>query len=299
MSHFIVAVFTENEFQDIDDLLAPYDESVVVEPYVDATKEELIQHQRERMQSIYENQYAEWQRNPAAYEKRAHAEHIEYLRSLPKHMKQTDEQLYAEAIEGYSEDDITPDGAVLSQYNPDSKWDWYTIGGRWQGMLKLKPGKTGERGESGIMSKMSVDYDAAYAADIDFDAMRESQYGHIQPYKEALKNGFYTEEYMRERYPSELEYYQHMTAFNTYAVITPDGVWHAPGDMGCFGMSSDSATGRRSWEDEYYDRFIKPALTNGWYLTIVAYKPRAIYAQLNAERRYFYCREENQNGPIL
>ncbi len=269
MSHFTVAVFTEDEHQDIDDLLAPYDESLQVESYVDATKEDLIRHHRERMQYTYENQYAEWQRDPAGYEKRAHAEHIEYLRSLPKRMKWTDEQIYAEAIEGYSEDAITPDGSVLSRYNPDSKWDWYAVGGRWQGMLTLKPGKTGQRGSPGLMTKMSPDYDGAYVADIDFDTMRKKQYKSIQPYEEAMNNGFYKEEHMRERYPSEFEYFQHMTAFNTYAVITPDGVWHAPGDMGWFGMSSESTSEVRSWEDEYYDRFIKPALTNGWYLTIV------------------------------
>jgi hypothetical protein len=30
-----------------------------------------------------------------------------------------------------------------STYNSDSKWDWYTVGGRWAGLLKLKKGKTG------------------------------------------------------------------------------------------------------------------------------------------------------------
>ena len=28
-----------------------------------------------------------------------------------------------------------------SAYNPNSKWDWYQLGGRWSGMLKLKPKK--------------------------------------------------------------------------------------------------------------------------------------------------------------
>lgn len=269
MSHFRVAVFTEDKYQSVDDLLAPFDESIEAEPYVDMTKEELLQHERTRMQEAYDNCYIKWQNDPAAYEKRANPAHIEYLRSLPERMKWTDEQLYETAIQSYDEEDITEDGSILSRYNPDSKWDWYTVGGRWQGMLMLKPGKTGERGSPGLMTKMTQNYDAAYAADIDFDAMRKKQFANIQPYRDALKNGFYTEEYMRERYPSETEYNQHMTAFSTYAVVTPDGEWHAPGDMGWWGMSSESSNEGRGWDDKYYECFLKPAIANGWYMTII------------------------------
>lgn len=56
-------------------------------------------------------------------------------------MKRSDEELYQEAIEGYEEDDLDEDGNLLSTCNPNSKWDWYEVGGRWHGMLLLKPGK--------------------------------------------------------------------------------------------------------------------------------------------------------------
>jgi len=136
-------------------------------------------------------------------------------------------------------------------------------------MLMLKPGKTGLRGNPGLMTKMTDDYDSACVVDIDFEAMRKKKFKSIQPYQEALKNSFYTEEYMRERYPSEAEYNQQITSFSTYAVITPDGEWHAPGNMGWWGMSSDGTDDNRDWEDNYYEHFIKPAIANGWYLTIV------------------------------
>jgi len=38
----------------------------------------------------------------------------------------------------------------FSTYNPDSKWDWYLLGGRWSGMIKLKEGKTGDVGAPGV-----------------------------------------------------------------------------------------------------------------------------------------------------
>lgn len=37
-----------------------------------------------------------------------------------------------------------------STYNPKSKWDWYVLGGRWSGMIKLKEGAEGVKGEAGV-----------------------------------------------------------------------------------------------------------------------------------------------------
>lgn len=57
----------------------------------------------------------------------------------------------------YNTDDfnVTPDagcnechgkGTVKSTYNPDSKWDWYVIGGRWDGVTQGKERDDGEGG---------------------------------------------------------------------------------------------------------------------------------------------------------
>ena len=121
----------------------------------------------------------------------------------------------------------------LSTYNPDSKWDWYEIGGRWQGMLILKKHANGFRG-SPIFKEISKDYDGAFVRDIDFEAMRK---------REAI--------------------------FSTYAVVTPDGKWHEPGKMGWWGMPFATPKSERKWHRGYYDRFIKPAIENNWYMVIV------------------------------
>lgn len=47
----------------------------------------------------------------------------------------------------------------MTTYNPDSKWDWYEVGGRWAGHLKLKGGVNG-----GV--------NQAKAGDIDWEATR-------------------------------------------------------------------------------------------------------------------------------
>lgn len=101
MSHYTVAVFTSDKKQSIHELLAPYDENIEVEPYIEATKAQLIQEKKQQREDG------------------------------------TDEELYQKAIEGI-EDRLDENGNLLSTYNPDSKWDWYKTGGRWKDLLILK-----------------------------------------------------------------------------------------------------------------------------------------------------------------
>lgn len=66
---------------------------------------------------------------------------------------------------------------VIDRTNPNKKWDWWQVGGRWHGKLKLKPGRTGSRGEPSLLmsaeqSREKPGYcDAALAGDVDWDGM--------------------------------------------------------------------------------------------------------------------------------
>lgn len=64
---------------------------------------------------------------------------------------------------------------VIRRTNPDKKWDWYMIGGRWTGMLKLKPGASGNTGRPGLMTEAPpAGYaDQARRGDIDWQGMRD------------------------------------------------------------------------------------------------------------------------------
>ena len=65
--------------------------------------------------------------------------------------------------------------------NPNAKWDWYQIGGRWAGMFTLKEGATGKRGDPSWMQRMGGKpypegkVDIARKGDIDFEAMRQEK----------------------------------------------------------------------------------------------------------------------------
>lgn len=66
---------------------------------------------------------------------------------------------------------------AVNRTNPNKKWDWYQIGGRWSGFLKLKPGSTGAQGERSWTNRDepqdNTRADIAAKGDIDFDAMRD------------------------------------------------------------------------------------------------------------------------------
>lgn len=58
--------------------------------------------------------------------------------------------------------------------NPNAKWDWYVLGGRWSGFLKLKEGAEGEVGGGGLFTEPASDgtADSALKKDIDFTGIR-------------------------------------------------------------------------------------------------------------------------------
>jgi hypothetical protein len=68
---------------------------------------------------------------------------------------------------------------AVDRTNPNKKWDWYVLGGRYTGRLRLRPGAKGETGRPGLMTEnASRGYvDQALKRDIDFDAMRDEREG--------------------------------------------------------------------------------------------------------------------------
>jgi len=77
---------------------------------------------------------------------------------------------------------IVVDGKLIKavkRTNPNAKWDWYQLGGRWSGFFKVKPNSTGTQGERSLLSIMSGQpapdagtADQALKGSIDFEGMR-------------------------------------------------------------------------------------------------------------------------------
>ena len=139
MSHFAVYVFSKDK--DIEELLAPYDENIKYPPYIKYTREQAIAKVRKDIDDYYNSTYKEFIADPEGYKEKfgSNSDHIKYLEEeFPKKLNWTDEECYEEMKIWY--EDIDEEGNLYSTYNPKSKWDWYSIGGRWNNILITKEG---------------------------------------------------------------------------------------------------------------------------------------------------------------
>lgn len=93
-------------------------------------------------------------------------------------------------------------GTYPSQYNPDSKWDWWVIGGRWNGTIR---------------NEYRGDKDGGFNFGDEFHRLSEN----------AISASAYLESIIEDE------------SRTPYALVTPDGKWCEKGEMGWFGMSSN------------------------------------------------------------
>jgi hypothetical protein len=270
MSHYTVLVINTKGEHDVENQLEPFNENTEVDSYENPVSKEnidrFVSYYREKLgesisglspKDLYELKGEDW--NGGSWEFKENGEVVEH-----------------------------------STYNPDSKWDWYQIGGRWAGALKLKeetseeyeidPGFSwgwNEASKLAVISQKKVDQ--ARVCDIDWEGMRDPDSFesacrfweiHVdgedpkdEKDKELIKFTFYKPEYYKEVYGDKITYARCRTSFTTYAVLK-DGEWIAPGEMGWFGMSSEGADEKRNWELDFYDLFIKDLPPNA-LLTVV------------------------------
>lgn len=80
----------------------------------------------------------------------------------------------------YGRIEVDADGNIIrciDRTNPNKKWDWWQVGGRWSGVLKLKDGAKGATGKPGLMGSRFAEgadrVDQARKGDIDWQGMRD------------------------------------------------------------------------------------------------------------------------------
>lgn len=215
------------------------------------------------------------------------AELINPPKEIPlKEYYNNDFELFMKEWAGYNEKD-SETGKYGYWENPNKKWDWYQVGGRWSGLLKLKTkassGITGTKSwinESEYIPDDCVD--SAKVKDINFsldlieynkklrfwELIVEGDAPKSKEDEEVIKRNYYKPEYYSNRYDSKEHFAQLSAEFGTYAVITPDGKWHSKGDMGWWGMSSESDEEAKKWSKSFKETFIDTA-DSEWTLTVV------------------------------
>lgn len=238
MSHYTLGVIMDKlDEEELDKLLAPYSENLEVEPYIDITKEEIINNAKQRKNELLKaiekgEELKDWQQD--------------YINAT------TDEELYN--LERYEEEEFDENGNQLSRYNPLSKWDWYVIGGRWSGELNIDGnwqnfGKIKDiKFEQMPENKQKIYDDSILYWEL-FVEEREPVNDEEKEYKE---NEFcpFKKEYYLNRYKTK-EYYAEMcSTWFTHALLY-NGKWYEVGEMGWFGC--DDAT--QDSEQAYIQKF--------------------------------------------
>ena len=254
MSHFAVAVLSEPG-SDLNDMLAPYqeggaDDGVPVEYLEFEDEEDSMRREweedffkRVRVNGNLISRYDPAFRKPDApklsfstsfYEVPEHLPVID----VPIRVIYPDFDEYARQEYGY--DGRDPDtGRYGSWENPNAKWDWWVVGGRWR--------KWAEDTIGGVSVRVG---------DITFDAERQRD--------EAAS---WWAENMDVDEPSALaliesrgmtmeRYIDSAGCLSFRAVVTPDGKWHEVGSMGWFGISSESEDEMAEWEHGFTERFL-------------------------------------------
>lgn len=233
MSHYLVGVVV-NDISEVDDILAPYDEGIEVEPYISRTKEQMIKDAKKTKEDI-KNKIKE----DPNYEITDWAQ--KYLNA------NTDEDFYQTQV--YEDSKYDEDGNEMSTYNPKSKWDWYSIGGRW------------DNGDNVVQIKDFKLYD-----DLDDDTIAlykkawdsfEGKYKLTEDEEKEVFDGFrmWNDKYYLDRYGTCANYIKAMLSNIPYAFVDANG-WYEKGQMGWWGC--DNAT-QESIED--YTEFAEKYFT--------------------------------------
>ena len=146
--------------------------------------------------------------------------------------------------------------------NPNCKWDWYQLGGRWRGSFLLKEGgKKHDESEVSWAANGSLPenrVDQAYVKDIDWDKMAdESLENAIEMWKDFQEkrkadptfDGRWSHGVKEGKEEDEEYYLENSWEFSTFAVLK-DGEWYENGSMGWWGVVSDEKE-EHSWKQEF------------------------------------------------
>jgi len=120
-------------------------------------------------------------------------------------------------------------GKYLSTYNPKSKWDWWQIGGRWQGALDPDYEYIKDNRNYEICSYCNGTGDRP---DLSPPEWKEECHGCNVCFGTGKALKFTLAPHMKGNVKPVSE----VLDYCPFAIVTPDGVWHERGEMGWWGI---------------------------------------------------------------
>lgn len=180
------------------------------------------------------------------------------------------------------------DGHCGYYHNPNAKWDWHQLGGRWTGFFKLKSPGFGKTGTPGIMTERPKKgyADQALKRDIDFEGMFKEEVkrqmdlyykfhaainGRPFPIWDEVREKYADIDEARKAYHSNpavkavaaagfhFDYDNYLKSEEDFRksaegdavstfAVLKDGKWYEKGSMGWWGIVSDK---KDNWSEEF------------------------------------------------
>lgn len=265
MSHFVVGVITQKDanYDTLEGMLAPYDENLecdfkdLTEKYID----EYTNDTRKMYLTPDGDLIYEYSSKIPMKQKEGSTFSWEKERDIPEDWKEVEiplKDIYPNLTEYVREcQDVTLDGKWGYYYNAKSKWDWWTIGGRWSGYFDGRDTINVQDFNTGINLEA---YNEALQEWKDWEDGKEV---------ENFRLTFYKPEFIYDFYKNAETFARIQATPYMRAVITPDGGWHEVGEMGWWGCSDETGEEMIDWIDHFAERFILPYSNGDYEITAV------------------------------
>ena len=200
----------------------------------------------------------------------------------------TDEEIWQEAREAYGMEN-SDDENIYGYYNPNARWDWWVIGGRWRYQLKVPKDAEQIKDQdffAGTPRKQKGKnrwVDGARIKDIKWTDMN-------RPTTEQLKNmgrfwdvvvdgapkeegedfgWYYKPEYYKDMYGTKENYIMKECMFYTHDLL--DGIndeWYTMGDMGWFGCDASTRESFETYLQDFYEIIQRPEYQDYWFIIV-------------------------------
>lgn len=198
----------------------------------------------------------------------------------------SDDDIIAMAEEEY--DDIE-DGMIYTHYNPNARWDWYSIGGRWRYMLRVYKRAPHIKDLEMFMEtprQQKGKYrlcDGARIKDIHFSAMNKPSNDNLkywsrfwevcvegaEPKEGENFHPMYRPEYYRDLYGTKENFIMRKCTFLTYALLDDiEGKWYEQGRMGWFGTDDATQETINDYALKFYNILENPAYKDYWFIIV-------------------------------